>query len=133
MDKALALVTGGVPAVSWMLEMQPLDSTNKIYHDEEQPTDETCIQEVSSGAIKTLRHILEAQNLDKLGQLYPVDVLNLLQLRSELKELKGIMKRSRKHFEPQPLFVIRGNFGHRLESEAVHREDTERRHVRIAH
>ncbi|NXL05775.1 XIRP2 protein, partial [Mesembrinibis cayennensis] len=116
--EALALVRGGVHAVMWMFEMQPLDSKNKIYHNEEQTTDKTHIREVSSGAVKTLRHVLEAQNLDKLGQLYPVDVLNLLQLRSELKELKGSVKRSIKHFEPQPLSVTRDNFGQRLENGA---------------
>ena len=77
--------------------------------------------------------MLEAQNLDKLEQLNPVDVLNLLQLRSELKELKGSIKRSIKYFELQPLSVTRNNFGQRLENEAVYREDTENMHVRIAH
>lgn len=132
MDKAFALVRGGICAVTWMFDMQTLDSTNKNYQNEEQISDETYIREGSSGAVKTLRHMLEAQNLDKLGQLNSVDALNLLQLRSELKELKENMKRSIKYFEPQPLSVTRDNFGQRLENEAVHREDAEKRHGRIA-
>ncbi|KAM9628825.1 xin actin-binding repeat-containing protein 2-like [Morphnus guianensis] len=132
MDKALALVRGGICAVMWMFDMQPLDTTNKNYHNEEQISDETHIREGSSSAVKTLGHMLAAQNLDKLGQLNPVDVLNLLQLRSELKELKGSVKRSIKYFEPQPLSVTRDNFGQRLENEAVHRVDAEKRHGRIA-
>lgn len=95
MDKALVLVRGGICAVTWMFDMQPLDSTNKNYQNEEQISDETHIQEGSSGAVKTLRHMLEAQNLDELGQLNSVDVLNLLQLRSELKKLK--IKHEEKH------------------------------------
>lgn len=94
MDKALALLRGGVRAIMWMFEMQPLDAVNKIYHDEEQTTDETHIREVSSGAVKTLKHRPEAQNVDKPGQLYPMDVLNLLQLRYELKKLKGSVEQS---------------------------------------
>lgn len=43
------------------------------------------------------------------------------------------MKRSIKHFEPQPLSAARHNVGQRLENEAVHRKDTVKRHVRIAH
>lgn len=63
-NKALALVRGGVHAVTCMFEVPPLDSTNKIYHYEEQTSDETHIWEVSSGAVKNLRHMLEVQNLE---------------------------------------------------------------------
>jgi len=42
-DKALALVRGCVCTVTWMFEMQPLDSTNKKYHNEEETSAETCI------------------------------------------------------------------------------------------
>lgn len=36
MNEALALLRTGVRTVTWMFEMQSLDSTNKIYQDEEQ-------------------------------------------------------------------------------------------------
>ncbi|XP_068804808.1 xin actin-binding repeat-containing protein 2 isoform X3 [Struthio camelus] len=132
MDKIPELARGDVRTATWMFETQPLDSMNKIYHDEEQTSDETCIREISGGDVKTVRYMFETQNLDKLGQLYSVDEVNLLQLRSELKEIKGNVKRSIKHFETRPLYVIRDSLGQILEIKTVCREDTEKGDVRTA-
>ncbi|XP_064371571.1 xin actin-binding repeat-containing protein 2 [Dromaius novaehollandiae] len=131
-DKIPELARGDVRTTTWMFETQPLDSMNKIYHDEEQTSVETCIREISGGDVKTVRYMFETQNLDKLGQLYSVDEVNLLQLRSELKEIKGNVKRSIKHFETRPLYVIRDNLGQMLEIKTVRREDTEKGDVRTA-
>ncbi|XP_062434888.1 xin actin-binding repeat-containing protein 2 [Rhea pennata] len=132
MDKIPELARGDVRTATWMFETQPLDSMNKIYHNEEQTSDETFIREISGGDVKTVRYMFETQNLDKLGQLYSVDEVNLLQLRSELKEIKGNVKRSIKHFETQPLYVIRDSLGQMLEIKTVRREDTEKGDVRTA-
>ncbi|XP_010212808.1 PREDICTED: xin actin-binding repeat-containing protein 2 [Tinamus guttatus] len=131
-DKIPELARGDVRTATWMFETQPLDSMNKIYHDEEQTSDETCVREISGGDVKTVKYMFETQNLDKLGQLYSVDEVNLLQLRSELKEIKGNVKRSIKHFETRPLYVIRDNLGQILEIKTVHREDIEKGDVRTA-
>ncbi|KAM8806573.1 xin actin-binding repeat-containing protein 2 [Eudromia elegans] len=131
-DKIPELARGDVRTATWMFETQPLDSMNKIYNDEEQISDETCVREISGGDVKTVKYMFETQNLDKLGQLYAVDEVNLLQLRSELKEIKGNVKRSIKHFETRPLYVIRDNLGQILEIKTVRREDIEKGDVRTA-
>uniref|UniRef100_A0A8C6YN05 Xin actin binding repeat containing 2 n=1 Tax=Nothoprocta perdicaria TaxID=30464 RepID=A0A8C6YN05_NOTPE len=131
-DKIPELARGDVRTATWMFETQPLDSMNKIYHDEEQTPDETCVREIPGGDVKTVKYMFETQNLDKLGQLYSEDEVNLLQLRSELKEIKGNVKRSIKHFETRPLYVIRDNLGQILEIKTVHREDIEKGDVRTA-
>ncbi|KAM9123082.1 xin actin-binding repeat-containing protein 2 [Pangshura tecta] len=129
-DKIPDLARGDVRTATWMFETQPLDSMNKIHHDSEQ--DETFIKEITGGDVKTVRYMFETQHLDKLGQLYSVDEVNLLQLKSELKEIKGDVKRSIKHFETQPMYVIKDSLGQILEIKTVHREDIEKGDVRTA-
>ncbi|XP_059583299.1 xin actin-binding repeat-containing protein 2 [Alligator mississippiensis] len=131
-DKIPELARGDVRTATWMFETQPLDSMNKIHHDKEQETDETCVKDITGGDVKTVKYIFESLNLDKIGQLYSVDEINFLQLRSELKEIKGDVKRSIKHFETQPMYVIRDNLGQMLEIKTVHREDIEKGDVRTA-
>lgn len=41
------------------------------------------------------------------------------------------MKRCIKYFEPQPLYVTKDNFSQKVENEAVHRENSEKEHVRV--
>nr|XP_048725937.1 xin actin-binding repeat-containing protein 2 [Caretta caretta] len=129
-DKIPDLSRGDVRTATWMFETQPLDSMNKIHHDNEQ--DETFIKEITGGDVKTVRYMFETQHLDKLGQLHSVDEVNLLQLKSELKEIKGDVKRSIKHFETQPMYVIKDILGQILEIKTVHREDIEKGDVRTA-
>lgn len=129
-DKIPDLARGDVRTATWMFETQPLDSMNKIHHEKEQESDETSINEVAGGDVKTVKYMFETQRLDRLGQLYSVDEAKLLQLRSELQEIKGDVKRSIRHFESLPLYVIRNNLGQMLEIKTVHREDIERGDVR---
>ncbi|XP_074857080.1 xin actin-binding repeat-containing protein 2 isoform X2 [Carettochelys insculpta] len=129
-DRIPDLARGDVRTATWMFETQPLDSMNKIHHDSEQ--DETLIKEISGGDVKTVKYMFETQQLDKLGQLYSVDEVNLLQLKSELKEIKGDVKRSIKHFETLPMYVIKDSLGQMLEIKTVHREDIEKGDVKTA-
>uniref|UniRef100_F6V199 Xin actin binding repeat containing 2 n=2 Tax=Ornithorhynchus anatinus TaxID=9258 RepID=F6V199_ORNAN len=131
-DKIPELARGDVRTATWMFETQPLDSMNKIHQDPEGGSEETATETIMGGDVKTVRYMFENQPLDQLGQLYSVDEVNLLQLRSELKEIKGDVKRSIKHFETQPLYVIRDSLGQILEIKTVHREDIERGDVRTA-
>ncbi|XP_038607706.1 xin actin-binding repeat-containing protein 2 [Tachyglossus aculeatus] len=131
-DKIPELARGDVRTATWMFETQPLDSMNKIHQDPEGGSEETATEAITGGDVKTVRYMFENQPLDQLGQLYSVDEVNLLQLRSELKEIKGDVKRSIKHFETQPLYVIRDSLGQILEIKTVHREDVERGDVRTA-
>ncbi|XP_042328963.1 xin actin-binding repeat-containing protein 2 isoform X2 [Sceloporus undulatus] len=129
-DRVPELACGDVRTATWMFETQALDSMNKIHHEKEQESDETCIKEITGGDVKTVKYMFEMQHLDSLGQLYSVDETKLLQLRSELKEIKGDVKRSIRHFETLPMYVIRNNLGQMLEIKTVHREDLERGDVR---
>lgn len=130
-EKIPELARGDVCTARWMFETRPLDSMNKMHHSQEE-TEYTAIKDITGGDVKTVRYIFETQQLDQLGQLHSVDEVNLLQLRSELKEIKGNVKRSIKCFETQPLYVIRDGSGQVLEIKTVHREDVERGDVRTA-
>ncbi|XP_036602122.1 xin actin-binding repeat-containing protein 2 isoform X1 [Trichosurus vulpecula] len=130
--KVPELARGDVRTTTWMFETQPLDSMNKIYQDQQKGSEAIAIKDITGGDVKTVKYLFETHNLDQLGQLYSVDEANLLQLRSELKEIKGNVKRSIKHFETQPLYVIKNNLGQILEIKTVHREDIEKGDVRTA-
>ncbi|XP_004646442.1 xin actin-binding repeat-containing protein 2 [Octodon degus] len=130
-DKIPDLARGDVSTARWMFETKSLDSMNKMYQNEEESA-LTATRDITGGDVKTVRYMFETQHLDQLGQLHSVDEVNLLQLRSELKEIKGNVKRSIKCFETQPLYVIRDGLGQMLEIKTVHREDIEKGDVRTA-
>ncbi|XP_013201525.1 xin actin-binding repeat-containing protein 2 [Microtus ochrogaster] len=130
-EKIPELARGDVCTARWMFETRPLDSMNKMHQSQEE-TEYTAINDITGGDVKTVRYMFETQNLDQLGQLHSVDEVHLLQLRSELKEIKGNVKRSIKYFETQPLYVIRDGSGQMLEIKTVQREDIERGDVRTA-
>lgn len=130
-EKIPELARGDVYTARWMFETRPLDSMNKM-HECQEETASTLTKDITGGDVKTVRYMFETQQLDQLGQLHSVDELNLLQLRSELKEIKGNVKRSIKCFETQPLYVIRDGSGQMLEIKTVQREDIEKGDVRTA-
>ncbi|XP_047577977.1 xin actin-binding repeat-containing protein 2 isoform X1 [Lutra lutra] len=129
-EKIPELARGDVRTARWMFETTPLDSMNKMHQEEESGV--TAVKDISGGDVKTVRYMFETQHLDQLGQLHSVDEVHLLQLRSELKEIKGNVRRSIKCFETQPLYVIRDGLGQMLEIKTVHREDVEKGDVRTA-
>ncbi|XP_010605206.1 xin actin-binding repeat-containing protein 2 [Fukomys damarensis] len=130
-DKIPELARGDVSTARWMFETMPLDSMNTMHQNQEESAS-TVTRDITGGDVKTVRYMFETQHLDQLGQLHSVDEVNLLQLRSELKEIKGNVKRSIKCFETQPLYVIRDGLGQMLEIKTVHREDVEKGDVRTA-
>lgn len=130
-EKIPELARGDVLTARWMFETTPLDSMNKMHQSQEAPV-VTAITDITGGDVKTVRYMFESQHLDQIGQLHSVDEIHLLQLRSELKEIKGNVKRSIKCFETQPLYVIRDGLGQMLEIKTVHREDVEKGDVRTA-
>ncbi|XP_012382955.2 xin actin-binding repeat-containing protein 2 isoform X1 [Dasypus novemcinctus] len=130
-EKIPELARGDVRTARWMFETKSLDSMNKMHQSQEQ-SEVTAFKDITGGDVKTVRYMFETQHLDQLGQLHSVDEAHLLQLRSELKEIKGNVKRSIKCFETQPLYVIRDDFGQMLEIKTVHREDVEKGDVRTA-
>ncbi|XP_049743321.1 xin actin-binding repeat-containing protein 2 [Elephas maximus indicus] len=130
-EKLPELARGDVRAAQRMFETKPLDALNKMHQSQEE-SEVTTIKDITGGDVKTVRYMFETQHLDQLGQLHSVDEVHLLQLRSELKEIKGNVKRSIKCFETQPLYVIRDGSGQMLEIKTVHREDVEKGDVRTA-
>ncbi|XP_055236232.1 xin actin-binding repeat-containing protein 2 isoform X1 [Gorilla gorilla gorilla] len=130
-EKIPELARGDVCTARWMFETRPLDSMNKMHQSQEESV-VTSSKDITGGDVKTVRYMFETQHLDQLGQLHSVDEVHLLQLRSELKEIKGNVKRSIKCFETQPLYVIRDGSGQMLEIKTVHREDIEKGDVRTA-
>lgn len=130
-EKIPELARGDVRTVRWMFETKPLDSMNKMHQSQEESV-VTAIKDITGGDVKTVQYMFETQPLDHLGQLHSVDEVHLLQLRSELKEIKGNVKRSIKCFETQPLYVIRDGLGQMLEIKTVHREDIEKGDVKTA-
>uniref|UniRef100_G1NUB1 Xin actin binding repeat containing 2 n=1 Tax=Myotis lucifugus TaxID=59463 RepID=G1NUB1_MYOLU len=130
-EKIPELARGDVRTARWMFETKPLDSMNKMHQSPEESV-MTAVTDITGGDVKTVRYMFETQHLDQLGQLHSMDEVHLLQLRSELKEIKGNVKRSIKCFETQPLYVIRDGLGQMLEIKTVHREDVEKGDVRTA-
>ncbi|XP_045153928.1 xin actin-binding repeat-containing protein 2 [Echinops telfairi] len=130
-EKIPELARGDVRTARWMFETKSLAALNKI-HQSVEDSEETIVKDITGGDVKTVRYMFETQHLDQLGQLHSVDEAHLLQLRSELKEIKGNVKRSIKCFETQPLYVIRDGLGQMLEIKTVHREDIEKGNVRTA-
>lgn len=130
-EKIPELARGDVHTARWMFETKPLDSMNKMHQSPEESV-MTAVTDITGGDVKTVRYMFETQHLDQLGQLHSMDEVHLLQLRSELKEIKGNVKRSIKSFETQPLYVIRDGLGQMLEIKTVHREDVEKGDVRTA-
>nr|KAF6354137.1 xin actin binding repeat containing 2 [Pipistrellus kuhlii] len=133
-EKIPELARGDVRTARWMFETKPLDSMNKMHQSPEE-SEMTAMTDITGGDVKTVRYMFETQHLDQLGQLHSMDEVHLssdLQLRSELKEIKGNVKRSIKCFETQPLYVIRDGLGQMLEIKTVRREDVEKGDVRTA-
>uniref|UniRef100_A0A8C9CCD9 Xin actin binding repeat containing 2 n=1 Tax=Phocoena sinus TaxID=42100 RepID=A0A8C9CCD9_PHOSS len=130
-EKIPELARGDVCTARWMFETKPLDSMHKMHQSQEESV-VTAIKNITGGDVKTVRYMFETQHLDQLRHLHSVDEVHLLQLRSELKEIRGNVKRSIKCFETQPLYVIRDGSGQMLEIKTVHREDVEKGDVRRA-
>ncbi|XP_057353605.1 xin actin-binding repeat-containing protein 2-like [Manis pentadactyla] len=130
-EKIPELARGDVCTARWMFETKPLDSMNKMHPSQEEPG-VSSIKDIIGGDVKTVRYMFETLHLDQLGQFHTVDQVHLLQLRSELQEIKGNVKQTIKCFETQPFCVIRDGLGQTLEIKTVHREDVEKGDVRTA-
>ncbi|KAG8429595.1 hypothetical protein GDO86_019741 [Hymenochirus boettgeri] len=122
-DKVPDLSRGDVRTATWLFETQPLDSMNKMY--QEQELSEICNtdQEIRRGDVKLGKHLYETQLQNEI---------NVLRLSSELQEFKGDVKRTIKHFETEPKYVLKDSSGNMLEIKTVCREDIEKGDVKTA-
>ncbi|XP_051997657.1 xin actin-binding repeat-containing protein 2-like [Xyrauchen texanus] len=130
--KLTELARGDVQTATWLFETQPLDSFSRIYQEDEQERQVICTKNIAGGDVKTARYLFETQHLDTLGHTETVDESHFLQLKSELEEVKGEVKKTTKMFETQPMCVIRGDSGEMLEITKVRREETEKGDVRTS-
>ncbi|XP_067315214.1 xin actin-binding repeat-containing protein 2 isoform X2 [Pseudorasbora parva] len=128
----LELARGDVQTATWLFETQPLDSLNRIYQEDEQEAQVRYMKDFSGGDVKTARYLFETQHLDTLGHTETIDESHFLQLKSELEEIKGEVKKTTKMFETHPMCVIRGDSGEMLEITKVRREETEKGDVRTS-
>ncbi|XP_056606013.1 xin actin-binding repeat-containing protein 2 isoform X1 [Triplophysa dalaica] len=130
--KQAELARGDVQTAAWLFETQPMDSLNRIYQEDEQDTKVMYTKDIAGADVKTARYLFETQHLDSLGHTETFDESHFLQLKSELEEVKGEVKKTTKMFETHPMCVIRGDSGEMLEITKVRREETEKGDVRTS-
>ncbi|KAM8810580.1 xin actin-binding repeat-containing protein 1 [Eudromia elegans] len=123
---------GDVHTARWLFETQPLDSLNKLYSDETEVQEAVLKEPVQGGDVKGARQLFEAQSLDAIGRCCSVEEKSILQLKSEIQELKGDVKKTIKLFQTEPLCAIRDKTGNIHEIKSVCREEIQSNAVRTA-
>ncbi|KAM8967802.1 xin actin-binding repeat-containing protein 1 [Pelodytes ibericus] len=123
---------GDVKTALWLFETQPLHSLNKIYPDETDVQEAVLKDPVERGDVKGTKHLFETYSLDEVGRCKSVEENNILQLKSEIQESKGEVKKSIKLFQTEPLCAIRDPTGNIHEIKSVCREETQGHSVNTA-
>ncbi|XP_061442209.1 xin actin-binding repeat-containing protein 1 [Rhineura floridana] len=131
-DKASEKAKGDVHTARWLFETQPLDSLNKLYLDETDLQEAVLKEPVQSGDVKGAAQLFETHSLDALGRCSSVEEQNILQLKSEIQELKGSVKKTIKLFQTEPLCAIRDKTGNIHEIKSVCREEIQSNAVKTA-
>ncbi|NXP10412.1 XIRP1 protein, partial [Thinocorus orbignyianus] len=126
------LARGDVHTARWLFETQPLDSLNKLYSDETEMQEAVLKEPVHGGDVKGARQLFEAQSLDAIGRCCSVEEKSILQLKSEIQELKGDVKKTIRLFQTEPLCAIRDKTGNIHEIKSVCREEIQSNAVRTA-
>ncbi|NWH78357.1 XIRP1 protein, partial [Piaya cayana] len=126
------LARGDVHTARWLFETQPLDSLNKLYSDETEVQEAVLKEPVQGGDVKGARQLFEAQSLDAIGRCCSVEEKSILQLKSEIQELKGDVKKTIRLFQTEPLCAIRDKTGNMHEIKSVCREEIQSNAVRTA-
>ncbi|NXI97056.1 XIRP1 protein, partial [Psophia crepitans] len=126
------LARGDVHTARWLFETQPLDSLNKLYSDETEMQEAVLKEPVQGGDVQGARQLFEAQSLDAIGRCCSVEEKSILQLKSEIQELKGDVKKTIRLFQTEPLCAIRDKTGNIHEIKSVCREEIQSNAVRTA-
>lgn len=126
------LARGDVHTARWLFETQPLDSLNKLYSDETEVQEAVLKEPVQGGDVKGAKELFEAQSLDAIGRCCSVEERSILQLKSEIQELKGDVKKTIRLFQTEPLCAIRDKTGNIHEIKSVCREEIQSNAVRTA-
>ncbi|XP_074841245.1 xin actin-binding repeat-containing protein 1 isoform X1 [Carettochelys insculpta] len=123
---------GDVRTARWLFETQPLDSLNKLYSDETELQEAVLKEPVQRGDVKGAKQLFETYSLEALGHCSSVEEQSILQLKSEIQEIKGDVKKTIKLFQTEPLCAIRDNTGNIHEIKSVCREEIQSNAVRTA-
>ncbi|XP_060103970.1 xin actin-binding repeat-containing protein 1 [Heteronotia binoei] len=123
---------GDVHTARWLFETQPLDSLNRMYLDETDMQEAVLKEPVQKGDVKGAAQLFETHSLDALGRCSSVEEQSILQLRSEIQELKGDVEKTIKLFQTEPLCAIRDKTGNIHEIKSVCREEIHSNAVRTA-
>nr|DBA25057.1 TPA: hypothetical protein GDO54_012630 [Pyxicephalus adspersus] len=123
---------GDVKTALWLFETQPLDSLNKIYLEETEVQEAVLKDAVEKGDVKGTKMLFETQSLDEVGRCNSVDEQSILQLKSEIQEVKGDVNKTIKLFQTEPLCAIRDKTGNIHEIKSICREETQTNNVNTA-
>ncbi|XP_066483661.1 xin actin-binding repeat-containing protein 1 isoform X2 [Tiliqua scincoides] len=123
---------GDVHTARWLFETQPLDSLNKMYLDETDLQEAILKEPVQKGDVKGATQLFETCSLDTLGRCSSVEEQSILQLKSEIQELKGDVKKTIKLFQTEPLCAIRDKTGNIHEIKSICREEIQSNAVKTA-
>ncbi|XP_005386617.1 PREDICTED: xin actin-binding repeat-containing protein 1 isoform X2 [Chinchilla lanigera] len=117
---------GDVRAARWLFETKPLDELTGQTEATEAPTREPA----ASGDVQGTRLLFETRPLDRLGSRPSMQEQSPLELRSEIQELKGDVKKTVKLFQTEPLCAIQDAEGAIHEVKAACREEIQSNAVR---
>lgn len=92
----------------------------------------TVKEPAASGDVQGTRMLFETRPLDRLGSRPSIQEQSPLELRSEIQELKGDVKKTVKLFQTEPLCAIQDAEGAIHEVKAVCREEIQSNAVRTA-
>ncbi|XP_040289716.1 xin actin-binding repeat-containing protein 1 [Bufo bufo] len=123
---------GDVKTALWLFETQPLDSLNKIYSEDADVQQAVLKDPVEKGDVKGTKILFETQSLDEVGRCNSVEEHSILQLKSEIQELKGDVNKTIKYFQTEPLCAIRDKTGNVHEIKSICREETQSNDVKTA-
>ncbi|XP_078397033.1 xin actin-binding repeat-containing protein 1-like isoform X1 [Cetorhinus maximus] len=114
---------GDVLTALWLFETQPMDSLNQIYSKENDLQEAVLKEPVQKGDVRGAKLLFETHPLGDLGRSNSVEESSILQLRSEIQELKGDVNKTVKLFETEPLCAIRDMVGNIHQIKSICREE----------
>ncbi|XP_059843550.1 xin actin-binding repeat-containing protein 1-like, partial [Hypanus sabinus] len=114
---------GDVRTALWLFETQPMDSLNKIYSKDNDLQEAVLKEPLQKGDVRGTKLLFETHPLCDLGRSNSMEESSLLQLRSEVQEVKGDVNRTVKLFETEPLCAIRDTAGNIHQIKSICREE----------
>ncbi|XP_058036900.1 xin actin-binding repeat-containing protein 1 [Ahaetulla prasina] len=123
---------GVVHTARWLFETQPLDSLKKMYLDETDVQEVLLKEPVERGDVKGAAQLFETHSLEALGHCNSVEEENILQLKSEIQELKGGIKKTIKLFQTEPICALQDKTGSIHEIKSICREEIHTNSVKTA-